>query len=69
MDDIEDYSTLRRGLPAAHIVYGIPLTVSSANYVLAKTIIELVDQASDEKKYESTVIIMVSHKQNLRKFF
>ncbi|KAF7349740.1 Terpenoid synthase [Mycena sanguinolenta] len=32
LDDIEDGSQLRRGQPAAHIVYGIPRTVNAATY-------------------------------------
>lgn len=30
IDDIEDGSTLRRGAPAAHMVYGVPLTINAA---------------------------------------
>lgn len=33
MDDVEDGSELRRGIPVAHKVYGIPQTINSANYV------------------------------------
>ena len=33
IDDVEDNSSLRRGLPVAHLVYGIPQTINSANYV------------------------------------
>jgi geranylgeranyl diphosphate synthase, type III len=33
IDDIEDDSQLRRGLPVAHKIYGIPQTINSANYV------------------------------------
>ena len=33
IDDIEDSSTLRRGRPAAHIVYGLPRTLNCANHV------------------------------------
>ncbi|KAF7341658.1 Terpenoid synthase [Mycena sanguinolenta] len=32
LDDIEDGSQLRRGQPAAHIVYGIPRAVNAATY-------------------------------------
>lgn len=32
IDDIEDSSSLRRGVPSAHTVYGIPLTINTANY-------------------------------------
>ena len=33
IDDIEDNSKLRRGVPVAHKIFGIPLTINSANYV------------------------------------
>jgi geranylgeranyl diphosphate synthase type 3 len=33
IDDIEDHSELRRGKPSAHMVYGTPMTLNSANYV------------------------------------
>lgn len=33
IDDIEDNSTLRRGAPVAHSIYGIPTTINTANYV------------------------------------
>ncbi|GBE83942.1 Geranylgeranyl pyrophosphate synthase [Sparassis crispa] len=33
VDDIEDDSQLRRGIPVAHKIYGIPQTINSANYV------------------------------------
>jgi len=33
VDDIEDNSRLRRGIPATHLVYGIPWTINSGNYV------------------------------------
>jgi len=33
IDDIEDNSQLRRGIPVAHKIYGVPQTINSANYV------------------------------------
>eukprot|EP01095_Lingulamoeba_sp_RSL-Kostka_P014407 TRINITY_DN6281_c0_g2_i1.p1 TRINITY_DN6281_c0_g2~~TRINITY_DN6281_c0_g2_i1.p1 ORF type:complete len:394 (-),score=137.38 TRINITY_DN6281_c0_g2_i1:41-1222(-) len=33
IDDIEDNSKLRRGIPAAHLVYGVPWTINCANYM------------------------------------
>jgi len=33
VDDIEDNSVLRRGLPVAHSIYGVGSTINSANYV------------------------------------
>lgn len=46
IDDIEDHSELRRGLPAAHTVYGIPLTINCANlayFMALKKCIDLKD--------------------------
>ncbi|EZA58644.1 geranylgeranyl pyrophosphate synthase isoform X2 [Ooceraea biroi] len=34
IDDIQDNSILRRGIPVAHSVYGIASTLSAANYVM-----------------------------------
>ncbi|KAI8987178.1 geranylgeranyl pyrophosphate synthase [Pilobolus umbonatus] len=33
IDDVEDDSVLRRGVPCAHHIYGIPQTINCANYV------------------------------------
>lgn len=33
IDDIEDNSQLRRGVPVAHNIYGIPASINCANYV------------------------------------
>ncbi|KHJ77769.1 hypothetical protein OESDEN_22611, partial [Oesophagostomum dentatum] len=33
IDDIEDNSVLRRGLPVTHHIYGTPRTINTANYV------------------------------------
>lgn len=33
IDDIEDNSQLRRGVPCAHLIFGVPNTINSANYV------------------------------------
>lgn len=32
IDDIEDNSILRRGVPVAHSIYGIPSTINASNY-------------------------------------
>ncbi|KAK9899189.1 terpenoid synthase [Cystobasidium minutum MCA 4210] len=36
MDDVEDDSSLRRGMPVAHKIYGIPQTINTANYIYFK---------------------------------
>jgi geranylgeranyl diphosphate synthase type 3 len=33
IDDIEDNSKLRRGIPVCHLVYGVPMTINTANYM------------------------------------
>lgn len=33
IDDIEDSSQLRRGVPTAHKIFGVPFTLNTANYV------------------------------------
>lgn len=34
LDDIQDSSILRRGVPVAHSIYGVPSTINAANYVI-----------------------------------
>jgi geranylgeranyl diphosphate synthase type 3 len=36
IDDIQDNSILRRGIPVAHSIYGVGSTISVANYLLLK---------------------------------
>ena len=33
VDDIEDGSQLRRGVPVAHSIFGVPMTLNTANYM------------------------------------
>ncbi|KAK2052113.1 geranylgeranyl pyrophosphate synthase [Colletotrichum caudatum] len=41
LDDIEDDSTLRRGSPAAHIIYGTAQCINAANYMVVMVLAEL----------------------------
>ncbi|KAL3467893.1 isoprenoid synthase domain-containing protein [Aspergillus heterothallicus] len=41
LDDIEDYSALRRGYLATHTLYGVSQTINSANFVYVKTVGEV----------------------------
>lgn len=34
LDDIEDSSILRRGIPVAHSIYGVASTINAANYIM-----------------------------------
>ncbi|WWC85164.1 uncharacterized protein L201_000021 [Kwoniella dendrophila CBS 6074] len=47
MDDVEDNSELRRGLPVAHTIYGIPQTINTANYVYFLAMQELLSLRSN----------------------
>lgn len=40
LDDIEDGSRLRRGMPSAHMIYGESQTINSATYVHTRAITE-----------------------------
>jgi geranylgeranyl diphosphate synthase type 3 len=52
IDDIEDNSILRRGIPVAHHIFGIASTINAANYVyflaLEKTVTKLPKHAVPE---------------------
>lgn len=55
IDDVQDGSHLRRGLPAAHTIYGIPLTINAANYVqslIYRDLLSLRRYPSDDMKSE-----------------
>lgn len=41
VDDVEDSSLLRRGLPVAHSIFGTAQTINSANYVYFRALQEL----------------------------
>jgi len=41
IDDVEDSSLLRRGLPVAHSIFGTAQTINSANYVYFQALLEL----------------------------
>jgi geranylgeranyl diphosphate synthase type 3 len=36
IDDIQDNSILRRGVPVAHSIYGVASTINAANYLLLR---------------------------------
>jgi geranylgeranyl diphosphate synthase type 3 len=40
---MQDNSSLRRGIPAAHTVYGLPSTINAANYLLLICLTKLKD--------------------------
>lgn len=48
IDDIEDNSKMRRGVPVAHAIYGIPTTINCANYVYFLALEEVHNMGSPE---------------------
>ena len=38
LDDIEDNSKLRRGVPVVHAIYGLPSTINTATFVIFKAL-------------------------------
>jgi len=47
LDDIEDNSILRRGIPVAHKIFGVPSTINSANYVMFICLERVLDLGRD----------------------
>ncbi|KAK2744940.1 geranylgeranyl pyrophosphate synthetase [Myotisia sp. PD_48] len=62
IDDVEDSSHLRRGVPVAHSLFGVPQTINSANYVYFQALQEI------QKLKSSTAInIFTSELLNLHR--
>ncbi|KAK6496867.1 hypothetical protein TWF481_001849 [Arthrobotrys musiformis] len=59
IDDIEDFSELRRGQPSARAVFGIPQSINSANYLFVKCLFEA------QKLSPSAVAIFEDELRNL----
>ncbi|KAI1907567.1 hypothetical protein LOZ12_005428 [Ophidiomyces ophidiicola] len=50
LDDIQDGSELRRGFPAAHVVYGPGQTINSTTYIIAKAARKVEQLANDRSR-------------------
>ena len=48
VDDVEDSSTLRRGRPVAHSIFGVAQTINSANYVYFQALGETMKLNNEE---------------------
>ena len=48
VDDVEDFSQLRRGVPVAHSIFGTAQTINSANYVYFAALQELLTLGNDK---------------------
>lgn len=71
IDDIEDNSNLRRGVPAAHTVYGIPLTINTANYayfICLKSALEL-DSSTEAARIYSEQLLDLHKGQGMEIWF
>ncbi|KAL8931152.1 MAG: hypothetical protein Q9208_000256 [Pyrenodesmia sp. 3 TL-2023] len=60
LDDIEDDSNLRRGMPSAHVVYGESQTINSASYVQIRAFTEAARLSSPD-----AIPILCEELQNL----
>eukprot|EP01091_Cochliopodium_minus_P010353 TRINITY_DN2716_c0_g1_i3.p1 TRINITY_DN2716_c0_g1~~TRINITY_DN2716_c0_g1_i3.p1 ORF type:complete len:246 (-),score=64.98 TRINITY_DN2716_c0_g1_i3:366-1103(-) len=58
IDDIEDNSELRRGIPTAHKVYGIPNCLNSANYIYFKSL-DIIHKLKNPKATEAFLEEMI----------
>lgn len=58
IDDIEDNSILRRGIPVAHSIYGVASTINAANYVLFLALekVQLLDHPEATKVYTEQLL-------------
>lgn len=47
IDDVEDSAPMRRGAPAAHLIYGIPQTINCANFVYFMAMQRVIELSTD----------------------
>jgi len=62
IDDIEDDSTLRRGVPVAHNIYGLPSTLNTANYVYVMALEKCLQLQSSEATHVFTQELLNLHR-------
>ncbi|CAO1637330.1 unnamed protein product [Sympodiomycopsis kandeliae] len=62
MDDVEDNSDLRRGLPVAHKVYGTPQVLNTANYVYFLVFRQVEIMSEQEPPCSSSTKAMLSER-------
>lgn len=60
LDDIEDNSCLRRGVPVAHSIYGVASTINAANYICFLAL-EKVQQLDHPDVSVSTDLAIIEH--------
>lgn len=70
IDDIEDNSLLRRGIPVAHKVFGIPQTINSANYMYFIVLKKIVDLGNEQAiKVFSDALLQLHKGQGMEIFW
>jgi geranylgeranyl diphosphate synthase type 3 len=62
VDDVEDNSQLRRGYPVAHVIFGIPQTINSSNYIYFCALQEL-----QKLKNAKTITVFAEELVNLHR--
>jgi len=58
VDDVEDDSQLRRGVPVAHKIYGIPQVINTANYVYFQAFQEVSALQASSANYNLHAIVI-----------
>ncbi|PKI85535.1 hypothetical protein MVES1_000226 [Malassezia vespertilionis] len=69
VDDIEDSSDLRRGVPTAHTIYGVPQTINAANYVYFQVFARLASTHPDTLAMVTNELVCLHRGQGLDLFW
>lgn len=56
IDDIEDNSILRRGIPVAHNVFGLASTINCANYIYFLTLHKLLTELPKDNFVDAVIV-------------
>jgi geranylgeranyl diphosphate synthase type 3 len=62
LDDIQDNSILRRGIPVAHSIYGVASTINAANYVLFIALEKVLELRHPEAVHVYTEQVLELHR-------
>lgn len=69
LDDVEDSSELRRGVPAAHTIYGVPQTINTANYVCYQVLADMVQHQPEAVPAVTTELVALHRGQGMELFW
>lgn len=69
LDDVEDSSALRRGVPAAHTIYGVPQTINTANYVCFQVLADMVQSQPQAVPAVTTELVALHRGQGIELFW